>query len=123
VSVFQKWIEANVLEVEFPLHAFDVWHDRAVFHFPQFRDGERHPVDQEERAGRPGCRQDLISFELPQDVWSEPLGYLYSRLCPFGFQPVVNRGHVGGAHPVPPELSQTIPAIGGKRFRRRLTLE
>ena len=28
-----KWLEANVLEMEFPKHAFDVWHDRAVFHF------------------------------------------------------------------------------------------
>lgn len=28
-----QWREANVLEVEFPTHAFDVWHDRAVFHF------------------------------------------------------------------------------------------
>lgn len=28
-----KWVEGNVLEVEFPSQAFDVWHDRAVFHF------------------------------------------------------------------------------------------
>ena len=28
-----RWWEANVLEAEFPEHACDVWHDRAVFHF------------------------------------------------------------------------------------------
>jgi SAM-dependent methyltransferase len=27
------WIEADVTLVELPSHAFDVWHDRAVFHF------------------------------------------------------------------------------------------
>lgn len=27
------WLEANVLEVALPKHAYDVWHDRAVFHF------------------------------------------------------------------------------------------
>ncbi|WP_076789665.1 class I SAM-dependent methyltransferase [Chlorobium sp. KB01] len=28
-----KWLEANVIETEFPTQAYDVWHDRAVFHF------------------------------------------------------------------------------------------
>jgi 2-polyprenyl-3-methyl-5-hydroxy-6-metoxy-1,4-benzoquinol methylase len=28
-----KWLEANVLETRLPRHAYDVWHDRAVFHF------------------------------------------------------------------------------------------
>jgi ubiquinone/menaquinone biosynthesis C-methylase UbiE len=28
-----KWVEANVLEAELPAHGYDVWHDRAVFHF------------------------------------------------------------------------------------------
>lgn len=27
------WLEASVLEADLPRHAFDVWHDRAVFHF------------------------------------------------------------------------------------------
>lgn len=27
------WREANVLETTFSMHAYDVWHDRAVFHF------------------------------------------------------------------------------------------
>jgi len=28
-----QWMEANVLDAPLPRHAFDVWHDRAVFHF------------------------------------------------------------------------------------------
>ncbi|MBK8253142.1 MAG: class I SAM-dependent methyltransferase [Polyangiaceae bacterium] len=28
-----KWVEANVLEAPFEVGEFDVWHDRAVFHF------------------------------------------------------------------------------------------
>ena len=27
------WLEADVTQVELPAAAFDVWHDRAVFHF------------------------------------------------------------------------------------------
>ena len=28
-----KWLEADITKIEFPMHAFDVWHDRVVFHF------------------------------------------------------------------------------------------
>ena len=28
-----QWIEASITEVDLPVHAYDVWHDRAVFHF------------------------------------------------------------------------------------------
>jgi len=28
-----KWIEADITEVELPQNCYDVWHDRAVFHF------------------------------------------------------------------------------------------
>jgi 2-polyprenyl-3-methyl-5-hydroxy-6-metoxy-1,4-benzoquinol methylase len=28
-----RWIEGNILDVELPKEAYDVWHDRAVFHF------------------------------------------------------------------------------------------
>lgn len=28
-----KWLEANILDVRLPEHTYDVWHDRAVFHF------------------------------------------------------------------------------------------
>ena len=28
-----KWIQADITQVQLPAHAFDLWHDRAVFHF------------------------------------------------------------------------------------------
>jgi len=28
-----KWIEADILTVDLPANSYDVWHDRAVFHF------------------------------------------------------------------------------------------
>ncbi len=28
-----NWLEANILEAKLPIQAYDVWHDRAVFHF------------------------------------------------------------------------------------------
>jgi len=28
-----KWLEADVIEADLPSHRYDVWHDRAVFHF------------------------------------------------------------------------------------------
>lgn len=32
-SVNVEWFEADVTEVQLPKHQFEVWHDRAVFHF------------------------------------------------------------------------------------------
>lgn len=36
-----QWIEANILEADLPAQAYDVWHDRAVFHFLTSEE-ERH---------------------------------------------------------------------------------
>jgi SAM-dependent methyltransferase len=35
------WLEADILDVELPANGYDVWHDRAVFHFLT-SEGERH---------------------------------------------------------------------------------
>lgn len=57
-----KWIEANVLDVDFPPHAYDVWHDRAVFHFLT-TDEERHAyVQQVLRAVKPGGLVIVATF-------------------------------------------------------------
>lgn len=48
------WQAADVLKVRLPAHAFDVWHDRAVFHFlTDARDRARY-VAQVRHAVRPG---------------------------------------------------------------------
>jgi ubiquinone/menaquinone biosynthesis C-methylase UbiE len=49
-----QWREADVLTVPLPIDAFDVWHDRAVFHFLTQAADRRQYVAQVRRALRPG---------------------------------------------------------------------
>lgn len=57
-----QWMAANIMTVELPHHAYDVWHDRAVFHFlttPQ----ERHAyVEAVLRAVKPGGHVIVATF-------------------------------------------------------------
>jgi ubiquinone/menaquinone biosynthesis C-methylase UbiE len=57
-----KWLEADITQIEFPMHAFDVWHDRAVFHFltaPEDRDAYVQAVL---RAVKPGGHVIVATF-------------------------------------------------------------
>lgn len=57
-----QWLEANVLEAKLPMHAYDVWHDRAVFHFLT-RAEERHAYVQAAlRAVKPGGLVIVATF-------------------------------------------------------------
>ncbi len=57
-----KWIEANILEAELPAQAYEVWHDRAVFHFLT-EERDRHTyVDQVLRAVKPGGLVIVATF-------------------------------------------------------------
>ena len=49
-----KWLDGDVLEVQSPFQAYDVWHDRAVFHFLTDARQRRSYVAQVARALRPG---------------------------------------------------------------------
>ncbi len=57
-----RWIEANIIDASLPIHAYDVWHDRAVFHFltsPQ----DRHAyVETVLRAVKPGGHVIIATF-------------------------------------------------------------
>ena len=57
-----QWMEANIIEVQLPQYAYDVWHDRAVFHFltsPQ----ERHAyIEQVLHSVRPGGHVIIATF-------------------------------------------------------------
>ncbi len=56
------WIEANILEAALPVHAYDVWHDRAVFHFLTSAE-ERHAyVAAVLRAVKPGGHVIVATF-------------------------------------------------------------
>ena len=56
------WMEADVTQVDFPDHCFDVWHDRAVFHFlTQPTDRQRY-FDRVRDVVRPGGHVIIASF-------------------------------------------------------------
>lgn len=49
-----RWLAADILDADLPAGAFDVWHDRAVFHFLTTDEGRRRYVAQVLKALRPG---------------------------------------------------------------------
>jgi uncharacterized protein YndB with AHSA1/START domain/ubiquinone/menaquinone biosynthesis C-methylase UbiE len=49
-----RWIESDLLGAPLAEHAYDLWHDRAVFHFMTSPDDRRAYVRQALRAIRPG---------------------------------------------------------------------
>lgn len=57
-----SWLEADVLDVDLPAHGYDVWHDRAVFHFLT-SESERHVyVQQVLRAVKSGGLVIVATF-------------------------------------------------------------
>ena len=57
-----KWLHADVLAALLPSRAFDVWHDRAVFHFLTDANDRARYVQQVRRAVRPGGRVLVATF-------------------------------------------------------------
>lgn len=57
-----QWVEANVVEVDLPAHAYDVWHDRAVFHFLTAEQDRRAYVQAVLRAVKPGGLVIVATF-------------------------------------------------------------
>lgn len=56
------WRCADVLDDDLPAGAFDVWHDRAVFHFLTSRADRQRYVAQVERAVRPNGHVIVATF-------------------------------------------------------------
>ncbi|MEQ1923234.1 MAG: class I SAM-dependent methyltransferase [Pyrinomonadaceae bacterium] len=59
-----NWIVADITEADLPDDRFDVWHDRAVFHFLTDVDDRRKYVDLVMRALKPGGHLIVASFGL-----------------------------------------------------------
>ena len=57
-----SWLEADVLGADLPQAAFDVWHDRAVFHFLTAEADRARYVAQARRAVRPGGYALVATF-------------------------------------------------------------
>ena len=84
---------ADIVEIELKPHAYDLWHDRAVFHFLTTPDRRLAYVRQVARAVRPGGHVIVSTFgpEGPvkcSGVVRENPILRYSRFCnivtPFG---------------------------------------
>lgn len=59
-----QWIEADITQVDLPAQAYDLWHDRAVFHFlTQPADRQRY-VETVRRAVRTGGHVIVATFAL-----------------------------------------------------------
>lgn len=56
------WIQGDILERELPEHAFDLWHDRAVFHFLTSEDDRHAYVAKVLRALKPGGHVIVATF-------------------------------------------------------------
>ena len=57
-----RWMNADIFSVELPVAAYDVWHDRAVFHFLTADTDRRRYVSQMTRAIRPGGHAIIATF-------------------------------------------------------------
>jgi len=56
------WLEANVLDTALPAHAYDVWHDRAVFHFLTDAADRQRYVARVRASVRPGGYVIVAAF-------------------------------------------------------------
>ena len=57
-----KWLEANVTNAVLPVHAYDIWHDRAVFHFLLTPEERRAYVETVLHAAKPGGHVIVATF-------------------------------------------------------------
>lgn len=57
-----RWVEADITKVRLPLHAYDLWHDRAVFHFLTTPEQRHAYVAAVLRAVKPGGHVIVSTF-------------------------------------------------------------
>ncbi|HND66359.1 MAG TPA: class I SAM-dependent methyltransferase [Candidatus Obscuribacter sp.] len=57
-----SWIAANITDVELPSQRYDVWHDRAVFHFLTTSDERSAYVKQVANSVKPGGHVIVATF-------------------------------------------------------------
>jgi ubiquinone/menaquinone biosynthesis C-methylase UbiE len=56
------WVEGDITRTEFPIHRFDIWHDRAVFHFLTDPADRHSYVNSVMRSVRPGGHVIVATF-------------------------------------------------------------
>lgn len=62
------WIEADILKFDFPQSSFDLWHDRAVFHFLTKPDERKKYIKALAGSLKPGGFLIVASFSLEGPV-------------------------------------------------------
>jgi SAM-dependent methyltransferase len=99
-----KWIEANILDVRLPAATYDVWHDRAVFHFLT-NDKDRHIyVEQVLHAVKPGGLVIVATFaeDGPTECSGLPVvRYNAEQLHSEFGEPFILLGHEKESHQTP----------------------
>jgi SAM-dependent methyltransferase len=56
------WLEADITQTVLPMHAYDVWHDRAVFHFLTTPEARAAYVYNMRRSVKPGGHVVIATF-------------------------------------------------------------
>jgi ubiquinone/menaquinone biosynthesis C-methylase UbiE len=56
------WIDGDITHAEFPVHRFDIWHDRAVFHFLTDPTDRHAYIERIMKAVRPGGHVIVATF-------------------------------------------------------------
>lgn len=56
------WLETDITQTTLPYHAYDVWHDRAVFHFLTNREDRQRYVNAVREAVKPGGHVIVATF-------------------------------------------------------------
>jgi len=64
MAVPVTWMEGDVLRADLPSHSYDVWHDRAVFHFLTDREDRLRYVAAATSALKPGGAIVIATFAL-----------------------------------------------------------
>jgi ubiquinone/menaquinone biosynthesis C-methylase UbiE len=59
-----QWIEADITQASLPENHYDVWHDRAVFHFLTDAEDRRKYINLVKRSLKPGGHIIVASFGL-----------------------------------------------------------
>jgi ubiquinone/menaquinone biosynthesis C-methylase UbiE len=75
-----QWMVGDITKVELPQNRFDIWHDRAVFHFLTRQEERQAYVEQVMRAVRPNGHVIIATFA--EDGPEKCSGLPVMRYCP-----------------------------------------
>lgn len=101
---FVNWIEGDITSVELPAHQYDVWHDRAVFHFLTDPKDRQAYVAQVMRSVKPSGHVIVATFS--EDGPEKCSGLPVVRYSPLGLHnqfgdPFQLLDHLEERHPTP----------------------